>query len=130
MPNVPAPKSLPKAERRFYALRSTPSEHEQAFLIAATFPDIAARVPRDANCTLPLAVTTKVNERGYVTLLVYDPSTPAAAFAPYFNTLTTQLNWSFPVGESPWLRFRLAPNEVQLATSAKIIPCVLCVWCV
>jgi len=109
------PKSLPTAERRFYAPRSSPSEHQQASLIAATFPDIAARVLRDANCILPLAVTTKVNDRGSVTLLVTDPATPAAAFAPYFDALSTQLNKSFPVGESPWLPFRLAPNEAQLA---------------
>jgi len=109
------PKSLPTAERRFYAPRSSPSEHQQASLIAATFPDIAARVLRDANCVLPLAVTTKVNDRGSVTLLVTDPTTPAAAFAPYFDALSAQLNKSFPVGESPWLPFRLAPNEAQLA---------------
>ena len=115
---VPAPqrpKSLPTAERRFYAPGSSPSEHPQASLIAATFPDIAARVLRDANCILPLAVTTKVNDRGSVTLLVTDPATPAAAFAPYFDALSSQLNKSFPVGDSPWLPFRLAPNETQLA---------------
>jgi len=114
-PATQPPKSLPTAERRFYAPRSSPSEHQQASLIAATFPDIAARVLRDANCILPLAVTTKVNDRGSVTLLVTDPATPAAAFAPYFDALSTQLNKSFPVGESPWLPFRLAPNEAQLA---------------
>jgi len=116
--SVPAsqpPKSLPTAERRFYAPRSSPSEHQQASLIAASFPDIAARVLRDANCILPLAVTTKVNDRGSVTLLVSDPTTPAAALAPYFDALSAQLNKSFPVGESPWLPFRLAPNEAQLA---------------
>jgi len=115
VPAVQSPKSLPTAERRFYAPRSSPSEHQQASLIAATFPDIAARVLRDANCILPLAVTTKVNDRGSVTLLVTDPTTPAAAFAPYFDALSAQLNKSFPVGESPWLPFRLAPNEAQLA---------------
>jgi len=109
------PKSLPTAERRFYAPRSLPSKHPQASLIAATFPDIAARVLRDANCVLPLAVTTKVNDRGSVTLLITDPATPAAAFVPYFDALSSQLNKSFPVGESPWLPFRLAPNEAQLA---------------
>jgi len=114
-PATQAPRSLPTAERRFYAPRSSPSEHPQAPLIAATFPDIAARVLRDANCILPLAVTTKVNDRGSVTLLVTDPATPAAAFAPYFDALSSQLNKSFPVGESPWLPFRLAPNEAQLA---------------
>jgi len=115
VPATQPPKSLPTAERRFYAPRSSPSEHQQASLIAATFPDMAARVLRDANCILPLAVTTKVNDRGSVTLLVTDAATPAAAFAPYFDALSAQLNKSFPVGESPWLPFRLAPNEAQLA---------------
>jgi len=113
--NAPARKGLPMGERMFYAPRSYPSGHDQAPLIAATFPDIAARVLRDANCILPLAVTTKVQEGGSVTLLVTDTTTFAAAFAPYFDTLTTQLKRPFPVGDSPWLRFRLAPNEVQLA---------------
>ena len=67
------------------------------------------------NCILPLAVTTKVNDRGSVTLLVTDPAPPAAAFAPYFDALCSQLNKSFPVSNSPWLPFRLAPNETQLA---------------
>jgi len=49
VPKVLAPKSLPTAERRFYAPRSSPSKHTQAPLIAATFPDIAAGVLRDAN---------------------------------------------------------------------------------
>jgi len=115
VPATQAPKSLPMAERRFYASRSSPSEHQQASLIAATFPDIAASVLREANCILALAVTTKVNDRGSVTLLVTDPATPAAACAPYFDALSSELNKSFPVGESPWLTFRLAPNEAQLA---------------
>ena len=101
VPVTQAPRSLPTAERRFYAPRSSPLEHPPAPLIAATFPDIAACVLRDANCILPLAVTTKVNDRGSVTLLVTDHATPAAAFAPYFDALSSQLNKSFPVGDSP-----------------------------
>jgi len=124
VPDTQPPKSLPTAERRFFAPRSFPSEHQQASLIAATFPDIAARVLRDANCILPLAVTTKVNDRGSVTLLVTDPATPAAAFAPYFDALSAQLNKSFSVGESPWLPFRLAPNEAQLAIHSLPIACL------
>jgi len=115
VPATQTPRSLPTAERRFYAPHSSPSEHQQAPLIAATFPDIAARVLRDENCILPLAVTTKVHNRGSVTLLVTDPDTPAAAFAPYFDALSAQLNKSCPVGASPWLPFGLAPNEAQLA---------------
>jgi len=116
-PALQKPKSLPgpTAERRFYAPRSTPTEHSESPMIAATFPNIASRLLRDANCTLPLAVIAKVNDRGSVTLLVSDPATPVAAFTPYFDALTAQLNPSFPVGDSPWLPFPLAPNEVQLA---------------
>jgi len=114
VPATQALKSLPLAERRFYAPRSSPLEHPQAALIAATFPDIPGCVLRDANCILPLAVTTQVNDRGSVTLLVTDTATPAAAFAPYFDALSCQLNKSFPVGESPWWPFRLARNEAQL----------------
>jgi len=130
------PKSLPTAERRFHAPHSSPSEHQQASLIAATFPGIAARVLRDANCVVPIAVTTKVKDRGSVTLLVAHPATPAAAFAPYLNPLSVQLNKSFPLGESPWLPFRLAPNEAQLAIHSlpiaflredpnKLFPCLV-----
>jgi len=114
-PGTQAPRSLPMAESRFFALRSSPSDHQQAPLIAAPFPEIAPRVLRDSNCVLPLAVTTKVNNRGSVTLLVTDPATQAAAFAPYFDALSNQLNKSFPVGDSPGVPFRLAPNESQLA---------------
>jgi len=132
VPATQAPKSLPTAKRRFYAPRSSPSEHPQASLIAATFPDIAAHVLRDANCNLPLAVTTKVTDRGSVTtkvtdrgsvtLLITDPATPGAAFAPYFDAISCQLNKSFPVGDSPWLPFRRAPNEAQLAINSLPLP--------
>lgn len=118
VPNVLAPKSLPTVESRFYPSRSSRSEHAQAFLIADTFSDIAARLLREANCILPLTVTTKVNERGSVTLLVTDTTTPGAAFAPYLEVLTTQLNRAFTVRDSPWLPFSLAPNEVPLAIHA------------
>lgn len=114
VPKVPAAKSLPTVDRRFYAPHSAPSEHDQARLIAATFPDLDPRVLRDANSTLPLAVTMMVIERGSVTLLVTDTTSPAAAFAPYFDALTTQVNRPFPVGDSTWLPFGLTPNEVQL----------------
>ena len=109
------PRLLHMAERRFYSPRSSPSDHPDASLIAATFPDIAACALRDANCALPLAVSTKVNDRGSVILLVTDPGTPTAAFAPYFDALSCQLNKSFPVEDTPWLPFRQAPNEAQLA---------------
>ena len=115
VPALQKPKPLPIAERRFYAPGSTPTEHPESTLIAATFPDIAARIRKDENCTLPVAVTAKVNDRGSVTLVVSYPTTLVAAFGPYVDALRARLNRSFPVGNSPWLPFRLAPNEVQLA---------------
>ena len=102
VPATQAPKSLPTAERRFYAPRSSPSEHPQAAQIAATFPDIAARVLSDAKCILLLAVTTKVKDRGSVTLLVTDPATPAAAWhltlMPCPANSTSHSEWESPPG--------------------------------
>jgi len=40
VPATQAPKSLPTAQRCFYAPRTSPSEHSQAALIAATFPTL------------------------------------------------------------------------------------------
>ena len=83
--------------------------------IAATFPDIAAEVLRSSNCALPLFFTAQVNSKGTVTLLGVDPSTPASDYSPFFSALVARLTKSFPVGTSPWLPFRSAPNENQFA---------------
>jgi len=109
------PPSLPGAQRRFFAPRQSPSPHPDALTIAATFPDIAARVLRESNCLLPLGFTATVNPRGSVSLTVTDKATPAASYAPYFDSLTRALNQSFPVGENPWCTLVLAPTSVQLA---------------
>jgi len=109
------PPSLPGAQRRFFAPRQTPSPHPDAPAIAATFPDIAARVLRDSNCLLPLGFSATVNPRGAISLTVTDKATPAASYAPYFASLTKALNQSFPVGENPWCTLVLAPTAVQLA---------------
>ena len=114
---IQAPMLLPTAESTLYAPRSSPSKDQQAPLIAATFPNIAAHILRDANCILPLAVTTKVNDRGSVTRLVTNAATPAVAFAAYFDALSCQLNKSFPVCDSPWLRFRLPPTRFSLPST-------------
>ena len=63
----------------------------------------------------PLSFTAKVNSNGTVTLLGVDPSTPATDYSPFFSALAAHLNKSFPVGTSPWLPFRPAPNENQFA---------------
>jgi len=109
------PPSLPGAQRRFFAPRQSPAPHPDAVTIAATFPDIAARVLRESNCLLPLEFSATVNPRGSISLTVTDKATPAASYAPYFDSLTRALNQSFPVGENPWCALVLAPTAVQLA---------------
>jgi len=66
------PPSLPGAQRRFFAPRQSPSPHPDALKIAATFPDIAARVPSESSCLLPLGFSATVNPRGSVSLTVTD----------------------------------------------------------
>jgi len=109
------PPSLPGAQQRFFAPRQSPSPHPDALTIAATFPDIAACVLRESNCLLPLGFSSTVNPRGSVSLTVTDKATPAASYAPYFDSLTRSLNQSFPVGENAWCTLVLAPTAVQLA---------------
>lgn len=114
VPVFQAPKSLPAAERRFYAPRSSPSSHHQTAVIGATFLDITTGVLTDANCTLPVALTTNVKVRGSVTRTVSAATISAAAFAQYFDALAKQLKNLFQVGDSSLLCLLLAPNEVQV----------------
>jgi len=109
------PPSLPGAQRRFFAPRQSPAPHPDAQSIAATFPAIAARILRESNCLLPLGFSATVNPRGAISLTVTDKATPAASYAPYFDSLTRALNQSFSVGENPWCTLVLAPTAVQLA---------------
>ena len=118
----PKPPTLPSAARRFFAPRLAPAPHPSAQEIMARFPDIAASLLREANCTLPRALKTVVNDRGSVTLIVSDTSVPAASFAPYFDALTKKLNQSYPIGDNPWLPLRLAPTSVQLAIHSLPVP--------
>ena len=108
-------KPLPGEEHRFFTPRSPPAPHPPASDIAATLPDIFAALLHSNNCELPLRVSVKVNSHGAVTVIVSDVETPAVAYVPFFDALTSRLNKSFPVGSSPWLPFRLAPNEAHLA---------------
>jgi len=114
--------SLPGAQRRFFAPRQSPSPHPDALTIAATFPDIAARVLRESNCLLPLGFTATVNPRGSVSLSVTDKATPAASYAPYFDSLTRALNQSFPVGENPWCTLVLAPTAIHISKNNTLRP--------
>jgi len=109
------PPSLPGAQCRFFAPRQSPAPHPDAPSIAATFPDIAAHVLRESNCLLPLGFSANVNQQGAISLTVMPKATPAASYAPYFDSLTTALNQSFPVGENPWCTPVLTPTAVQLA---------------
>ena len=83
--------------------------------IAATFPDIAARVLRESNCFLPLGFSATGNPRGSLSLTVTDKATPAGSYALYFASLTKALNQSFPVGNNLVCTLVLAPTAVQLA---------------
>jgi len=109
-----SPPPLPQAVRRFFASRTTFEPHPEALKIAAHFPDIAASVLREANCSLPLSFTCTVNDKGSVSLLGTDLHVPASAYTPYFAPLTSRLNKAFPIGNSPWDIFKPAPNETQL----------------
>jgi len=109
-----SPPPLPQAVRRFFTSRITFEPHPEALKIAAHFPDIAASVLREANCSLPLSFTCTVNDKGSVSLLGTDLHTPASAYTPYFAPLTSRLNKAFPVGNSPWDLFKPTPNETQL----------------
>jgi len=112
LPVKKEPPSLPDAQRRFFAPRQTPSPHPNAPAIAATFPDMAARVLRDSNCLLPLGFSDTVNPRGAISLTVTAKPTPAASYAFYSVSLTKALNQSFPVSENPWCTLVLAPTTV------------------
>ena len=109
------PPSLPGTQRRSFAPGQSPAPHPDAPTIAATFPDIAACVLRESNCGLPLGYSATVNPRGAISLTIIDKATPAASYAPYFDSLTRALNQSFPVGENTWCILVLAPTAVQLA---------------
>ena len=70
---------------------------------------------REANCPFPLGFTATVNPRGSLTLMSTNLHTPATAFAPFYEILTNKLNQSLLRENNPFLPFRPAPNEVQMA---------------
>jgi len=110
--------ALPCAQRRFFAPRLSPVPHPDGPAIAATFIDFAAHVLRESHCLLPRGFSALVNIRAAISLTVTDKTTPAASYAPYFESLTRSLNQSFRVAENPWAQFILAPTAVQLAIHA------------
>ena len=74
-----SPPPLPQAVCRPFAFRTTFEPHPEALKIAAHFPDMAASVLREANCSLPVSFTCTVNDKGSESLLGTDLHT--AAFA-------------------------------------------------
>ena len=107
------PPPLASAIRRFYAPRNSPAPHPECNLIRTRWPDLAASVLREANSGLPLSFKGFINDNGAVAVTVIDTSIPAASYAPFFDALTHKLNQSFPVGNNPWLLFRLASTDLQ-----------------
>ena len=99
------PPSLPSVQQRFLAPRLAPAPHLDAPAIAATFPDIAARILCKSHYLLPCGFSASVNVRSAISLTVTDKETPAPSYAPYFESFTRSLNWSFPVGENPGALF-------------------------
>jgi len=81
--------------------------------MTAILPDIRASVFKEANCALPLSLTTSVNRNGAVTLTA-NPYTPSSAYSPFSDGMTKKLNHSFPVGDNPFQLFREAPTSVEL----------------
>ena len=91
------PPSLPSAQRRFFGPRQSPSRHPDALTIAATFPDIAARVLRESNCLLPLGFSATVNPRGSISLTAWtrlrqQPRTPPTS-TPLPGPSTSPSQW-------------------------------------
>jgi len=79
---------------------------------------MASRVLWESNCLLLLDLSASVNACGEISLTVTDKATPAASYAPYFESLTRALNQSFSVGENPGALFILAHTAVQPAIHA------------
>jgi len=89
--------------------------HPDEALIRIRWPALAALVLCEANSNLLVALKTFVNDTGALSLLSTDTAVPAASYAPFFEALSLKLNQSFPVGDNPWLPFRLAPTNLQFA---------------
>ena len=109
------PPPLTSAAMRFYAPRNIPAPHPERDLIRIRWHDLAASVLREANSGLPISFKVFVNDNGAVSLTVIDTSVPAPSYSPFFDALTHKLNQSFPVGDNPWMPFRLAPTDLQFA---------------
>ena len=81
VPKGPLP--LPAAQRRFFALCTSPTPLNDLLIMTATLPDIMAAVLKEANCSLPLSLTASHNRNGAVTLTA-NPYTPVFCLLPVF----------------------------------------------
>jgi len=81
--------------------------------MTATLSDIMVAVLQEANCSLPLSLTTSVNRNSAVTLAA-NPYTPSSSYSPFFDAMSKKLNQSVPVGDNPFQGFREAPTSVEL----------------
>ena len=113
--SLKGPPPLTSAARRFYAPRNIPAPDPERDLIRIRWPDLAASVLREANSGLPGSFKVFVNGNGRVSLTVIDTSVPAASYSAFFDALIHKLNQFFPVGDNPWMPFRLAPTDLQSA---------------
>ena len=109
------PPPLTSAARSFYAPRKSPAPHPEHDPIRIRWPDLAPSVMRQANSGLPVSFKVFINDNGAVSLTVINTSVQAASYPPFFDALTHKLNQSCPVGNNPWLPFRLAPTDLQFA---------------
>jgi len=103
----------PAVQSRFFAPQTSPALSNDLFIMTATLPDIMAAVLKEANCSLPLSLTTSVNCNGAVTLPA-NPYTPSSAYSLLFDAMTKKLKQSFHVGDNPFQVFRDAPTSVEL----------------
>jgi len=99
VPKGPPP--LPAAQRHFFALRTSPTLPNDSFVMTAILSNIMAAVLKEANCSLPLYLTTSVNCNGAVTLTA-NPYTPSSAYSPFFDATMQKLNQSFLVTDNPF----------------------------
>ena len=94
---------------------SISAPYSECHLMCIRWPDLAASFLREANSGLLVSFTVFVNDNGGVSLTVIDPPVPAASCSLFLEALAHKLNQSLPVGNNPWVPFRLAPTDLQFA---------------
>jgi hypothetical protein len=106
--------SLPAAQRRFYATRTTAAPFEDAATFAASLPLTLGRALDAIHANVDKAFTVTINPNGTVTVLAA-PSAPAVDYVNFFQLLTNTLNTTLPVNDNPFTSFNLAPTTADYA---------------